>query len=72
MRELESKDGVYSLENWLQFQVDHSGIDGALDGSRALRVEYSAGEFKDHQGNTVTADVSMIRKPVDISEIDLD
>jgi hypothetical protein len=72
MRELECKDGVYSLEQWETIQ-GREDLDGRMYVSRAAGYSSDrSGVVKDHQGHTLAADGQMIRKPVDVSEMTLD
>jgi hypothetical protein len=69
MRELESKEGVYSLEGWQQFRVDHAASDAGAD---FFHVNSYPGGLGDRKGSAVESDGSMLSKPVDVSEMDLD
>jgi hypothetical protein len=73
MREIESKEGVYSLENWMQYRVSHAAREDG-DGDRHYikeQVSSLAGEFQDATGLHLAADVSMIQKPLDINTINI-
>ena len=71
MRELESKEGVYSLEQWQKYQVEHIGQDSSA-ARVELRIPITTGGFQEHGGDHIASDVSMIHKPVDISEMTLE
>jgi hypothetical protein len=76
MREIESKEGVYSLENWMQYRVSHAAREDG-DGDRHYikeQVSSLAGEFQDADatGLHLAADVSMIQKPLDINTINIE
>jgi hypothetical protein len=68
-RELEAKEGVYSLEGWAETRAEH-----VEDGSYNAILEQvvSAGDYQDTDGNHLAADVGMLKKPLDLSEMTLD
>jgi hypothetical protein len=74
MRELECKEGVYSLEQWQRFQADHgfAGTGRGTSSVEGLRIPTGVDGFQEHKGRNVAADVSMIHKPLDISEMTLE
>lgn len=64
MRELESKEGVYSLEQWQRFHSDHAEEAGG--GPSSLRIADPGAECRDYQGRALAADGGMISKPLDV------
>jgi hypothetical protein len=71
MRELESKEGVYSLDQWYQYQLAHTLPDASAPRIE-LRIPITTGGFQEHRGGNIASDVSMMQKPVDISEMTLE
>jgi len=73
MREIESKEGVYSLEGWTRRRTSIRDQDGA--GQHRYAKEHLpslVGEFQDSTGTCMAADVSMMQKPLDVSKMDID
>ena len=73
MREIESKEGVYSLEGWTRRRTSIRDQDGA--GQHRYAKEHLpslVGEFQDSTGTCMAADVSMMQKPLDVSTMNID
>lgn len=66
MRELESKDGVYSLEDWNTTRARFSGEDAVDEGSFLEQVVNADGDYRNTDGTFLSADVGMMRKPLSI------
>jgi len=64
MREVESKEGVYSLEGWLEYRTVRLSQDECFSDHHYVREQVPSlmGEYQDASGNYLTADVSMIEK----------
>ena len=72
-RELEAKEGVYSLEAWNEVRADRfSGGDLSANNIFAGQVVNAEGDYTNPYGDTVSADVGMMRKPLDLSQMTLD
>ena len=72
-RELESQEGVYSLEAWNDVRADRfSGGDLSANNIFAGQVVNAEGDFANPYGDTLSADVGMMRKLLDISQMTLD
>ena len=64
-RELEAKEGVYSLEGWNLTRANHFAYGsegGGTDNTLLEQVVSSDGDYRDDNGTTLSADVEMIRK----------
>jgi hypothetical protein len=73
-RELEAKDGVYSLEDWNATRALNS-INTDPEGGHNPRLEQvvsADGDYQDAAGTRLSADIGMMRKPLDISRMTLD
>ena len=69
-RELESKEGVYSLEGWNLTRSGYtrdSDISGDSDKSLAEQVVAADGDYRNDRGTALSADVGMM--PPDISQM---
>ena len=75
MHELESKEGVYSLEGWQAGTVERNAVDFSYverDLSRIpLLIRESTGVTASN-GCAVAGDSSLMRKPLDLSELSLE
>jgi len=75
-RELESKEGVYSLEDWNLTRANNASEDGnqtgGNDNSLAEQMVSADGDYRNDRGTTLSADVGMMRKPLDVSQMTLD
>jgi hypothetical protein len=75
-RELEAKEGVYSLEMWNEERAGHCiGNDHGGDNADSPLLEQTVnadGDYQNSRGTVLSADVAMLRKPLDISELTLD
>lgn len=75
-RELEAKEGVYSLEGWTEgragFSNDFEGGGTNAFAGRLEQVVSADGDYQDANGTHLAADVGMMRKPLDVSEMTLD
>jgi hypothetical protein len=71
MRELESKEGVYSLEGW-QLHKEDQFEDGVpnIDSTGVFRG--GEGEYRNTNGVPISADTCMIQKPLDISRMTIE
>lgn len=74
MREVESKEGVYSIEGWLDYRHNRIFRDENQSDCCHLRecVPSLIGEYQDRTGAYLAADVSMIEKPLDISQMTIE
>jgi hypothetical protein len=63
MRELESKEGVYSLEGWNETGAGH--LDSGAYGSSRERVVQVDADFQNPDAFHLAADVEIGRKPLD-------
>jgi len=74
MREVESKEGFYSLEGWLEYRTRKISREESFSDHNYVREQVPSlmGEYQDATGAYLTADVSMIEKPLDISRITLE
>jgi len=64
VKELESKEGVYSLEGWNETRAGHMDS-GAYCSSRELVVQ-ADGDFQNPDAFHLAADVEIRRKPLDL------
>ena len=74
MREIESKEGVYSLEGWTRRRTairDHEDSAGQHRYAKE-HVPSLVGEFQDASGTCMAADVSMMQKPLDVSKMNIE
>lgn len=63
MCELESKEGVYSLEGGHRFQITHAdGSDRECSGREPLHIPDGDEGFRGHKGRNLAADVSINKK----------
>jgi hypothetical protein len=72
MREVESKEGVYSLEGRHWFQNVPQLFNGLLSGNECVLIADHGGSYKDHSGETLPDDVCMIQNAAGISQMLLD
>ena len=72
-RELESKEGVYSLEGWTERRIGNFA-DSAADGNNPFeeQVVDADGDYRNVHGVTLAADVEMMRREFDLSEMTLE
>ena len=72
-RELESKEGVYSLEDWNLTRASNASEDsvqtGGNDNALAEQVVAADGDYRNDRGTALSSDVSMMRKPLDVSQM---
>jgi hypothetical protein len=73
MGELEAKEGIVSLDSRWRLGKPAGPNQGAYDPDRDMdRIPSIEGEFADRYGSRWAADVSMIRKTLDLSTMTLD
>jgi DNA-directed RNA polymerase specialized sigma24 family protein len=70
MRELETKEGVYSLEGWLHRR--ESSFENGVPHIDSPGVFHAEARYHDYSGVPVAADTSMIEKPLDISRMTIE
>ncbi len=73
MRELEAKEGVYSLEGWNETRAGLGSYDTGKDSSYndiACQVVDASGDYRNADGLCLAADVEMMEKPLDVSALD--
>jgi hypothetical protein len=61
-RELESKEGVYSLEAWNESRALYGGENGACD-PYLEQVVNAEGDYRNDHGTSLSADIAMMSKP---------
>ena len=71
-RELESKEGVYSLEAWNEGRATlYGGENGACD-PYLEQVVNAEGDYRNDHGTSLSADITMMSKPLDVSQLTLE